>query len=99
MKFGFALNIVIIIGIFLSCNNSKKAMEEETDIAKLNKLFEMKKNPCFGKCPAYKLVIYENGLVSFDGKRFVTKMGMYTKKLTKREFEGIQRAFNASDFF
>ena len=59
----------------------------------------MEKNPCFGTCPFYTLTIYENGIASFEGKKDVEKMGLHTKILSPKEYEGVQRAFDASNFF
>jgi hypothetical protein len=59
----------------------------------------MDKSPCFGTCPYYTLTIYENGIASFLGKKDVEKLGLHTKRLSKKEYEGVHRAFEASNFF
>jgi hypothetical protein len=59
----------------------------------------MQKNLCFGKCPYYTLTIYEGGLVEFDGKKFVEKFGLYNKKLSKKEYRAVKRAFKNADLW
>ena len=59
----------------------------------------MDKNPCFGTCPYYTIIIYEKGYASFEGKKDVEKMGFHKKKLTKKEYEGIKHAFESNNFF
>ncbi len=89
------LSLIAVVIFFLACNTT----QDIPDLSQLKKEIEMDKNPCFGTCPHYSLTIYENGYASFEGKRDVKKMGLHTKKLTTKEYEGIHRAFKASNFF
>jgi Domain of unknown function (DUF6438) len=80
----------------LSCATTQ---EIPTDLSSLNKEIQMDKSSCFGTCPYYTLTIYQNGIASFEGKRDVEKLGFHVKKLTPKEYEGVLRAFKASNFF
>ena len=90
------LPLLILLAFSFSCNTTQ---EIPADLGTLKKEIEMEKNPCFGTCPIYSLTIYENGIVAYEGKKDVDKLGLHVKRLTKKEYEGMQRAFETSDFF
>lgn len=96
MKIQLPLILITFFAFTFSCNTTQ---EIPSDLSTLEKEIEMDKNPCFGSCPHYTLTIYEKGIASFEGKKDVDKLGMHTKKLTPKEYEGVQRAFEASNFF
>lgn len=64
-----------------------------------NVVISVQKLPCMGNCPVYKLTIYSNRLVIFEGKENVSKIGTYTMKLNKQKFSDLQMAFLNSGFF
>lgn len=90
------LGFAAFLAFFFSCNTTQ---EIPSDLSTLKKEISMDKNPCFGTCPYYTLTIYENGIASFDGKKDVDKLGLHVKKLTAKEYEGVHRAFESSNFF
>jgi len=96
MLIRMSLFLVSLFTITFSCNTTQ---EIPADLGTLNKEIEMDKSPCFGTCLHYTLTIYEKGIASFEGKRDVDKLGLHTKKLTSKEYEGVKHAFEASNFF
>jgi len=96
MKFKFPLILIALFAFSFSC---KTTQDIPDDPGTLNIEIQMDKNPCFGSCPYYTLTIYEGGVVSFEGKRDVEKLGLYTKKLSNKEYKGIKHAFEGSNFF
>jgi len=95
MKFLLPQFILLLIAFSFSC----KTTQTIPDLNTLKKEIIMDKNPCFGTCPYYTLTIYEKGYASFEGKKDVKKMGLHSKKLSQKEYEGVMRAFKASNFF
>ena len=63
------------------------------------KSFSYSQGPCFGKCPVYTLDIKPNGIASFEGKRFATKQGKYTKKVSEGEIAELVALFDAANWF
>ncbi len=59
----------------------------------------MIKGPCFGKCPMYKLEIYEGGYTKFYGDRHSDKLGIYDKTISKEELKSLVNAFEKADFY
>ncbi len=78
---------------------SCKTPKETDDPSTLVREMELQKNPCFGKCPYYLMTIYKGGIVRFDGRKFVKKFGLYTKKLSKSEYKAIKKAFKKADLW
>lgn len=64
-----------------------------TNLESLTKIIEMKKGPCFGRCPVFTLSIYDNGLASYEGERFTDRLGVYIKPLSSNQFKQIKDAF------
>ncbi len=74
------------------------------DLTKVNlneqtKLIEMAKSPCQGRCPVFRLTIYEGGIASFDGERYTERVGLWVKKLEKETYEDILRKFRVANLW
>lgn len=54
---------------------------------------------CFGKCPVYKIAIYEGGYTKYYGDRFSDKLGVYDKTISKETFKMLVNAFEAANFY
>ncbi len=89
------LSLFFIIAFSFSCKTTKVP----EDLSTLTKEIEMTKNPCFGRCPSYVLTIYKGGIMTYDGKKFVPKYGLYTKVLSKSAYNDLKKAFNAANFW
>lgn len=59
----------------------------------------LERTSCFGSCPVYKLTIFNDGKVLFDGKEFVKRPGMDTSQITKSQLEELIRQFEKIDYF
>lgn len=79
------LKFMIFIMAITSC--SKKAQPGTSDA---RKLVEMSKSPCFGFCPVYHLVIYENGMMRLNAKQNMKITGTYSKQLNPAQLNTIK---------
>ena len=59
----------------------------------------MSKGACFGKCPIYKIEIYEGGYTKYFGERYSDKLGTYEKQLDQDTYNTLIKAFDNSDFY
>ena len=89
--------LIIFLGfiILASCSGLK-------DVTKFNKadvVLSLKKGACFGKCSVYNLDVYKNGYVVYEGIMNVEKYGLYARKISKKELEGLKAAFDQDNFF
>ncbi|HMQ48575.1 MAG TPA: DUF6438 domain-containing protein [Saprospiraceae bacterium] len=64
-----------------------------------DKLFEMSKGPCYGRCPVFTLTIYEKGLATYRGERNTDRLGLYVKKLDKDQLERLTREFERANLW
>lgn len=49
-------------------------------------VLRMERKSCFiGKCPAFLIEFYSDGVVNYDGKSYVDLYGKYTSKISKEE--------------
>jgi hypothetical protein len=85
--------VFAFIIIFLNnCNISKSVSEK-------NILIELEKTLCSGKCPTFSVKIATNGLVIYEGKENVDKIGIYKSKLSKDQLNELTDKFNKANFF
>ena len=54
---------------------------------------------CFGQCPSYIVIIYNSGKVSYEGKEWAPRQGMYTAQLSPDILEAIMNKAQEVDFF
>lgn len=52
-------------------------------------LIGFEKTPCFGRCPVYKVKVYQSGFATYEGLNFTEKLGMYSAHFTDEEIAGI----------
>ena len=53
---------------------------------------------CFGSCPAYKISIYGDGLVIYEGKDFVKTKGDADGRITREQVQQLVREFEKIDY-
>ena len=68
----FLLSCSINSELDVTLNQSKEIVENEK-----TPFLAMRRTPCYGKCPTYKLNIFSNGDIIYQGIRFVEKLGLY----------------------
>ena len=66
---------------------AKKVSKKASAIAKpvaptaADPVLTFERTPCFGTCPAYRLLVYADGRVAYEGRRAVPLMGKHDLKL------------------
>lgn len=90
----YFLLLLIALPFFSGCGNSKKNMKEENTL-----VFTYEQTACFGQCPVFKLEIYSNGQLHYEGKAFVNKEEKYTKTISPDKVQEIVDLFLESKFF
>ena len=99
----------ISLTFFISCSflnknkvnkDSNVVIEKEiTDYLDKKPLVKMRKTPCFGRCPYFEVSIYDDGLVVYDGMKFVEKIGKYSSFINKKKVALIEDYIRRVDFF
>ena len=77
--------LLVFILFFSSCFDLTK--QKELQGPKI--IISLEKTACFGRCPVFKIIIYNNGEALYNGRKFVKKVGEYDLKVSKREIDKI----------
>ncbi len=59
----------------------------------------LERTVCFGVCPEYRLTIYGNGTVIYEGKRFVKIEGKRTASISEDKIRQLLSEFKRVDYF
>jgi hypothetical protein len=59
----------------------------------------LERTACYGTCPIYKIWIFSDGTVKYEGKRFVKKTGAAVGKLAPKALAQLAKVFARADFF
>lgn len=58
----------------------------------------LERGPCRGSCPVYKVEVFGDGRVRFDGKQHVGTLGVKTGTTTTTAIQDFMRSVSASEF-
>jgi hypothetical protein len=61
-------------------------------------IIRMDKSACFGTCPIYTMLVFDNGMVEYRGDKFCEKLGIYEKQLSDEEFSIVTSLLKEIDF-
>jgi hypothetical protein len=62
-------------------------------------IVSLERTTCFGTCPSYKLIIYENGLVVYEGIDFVGTKGIRKANIGQNDIQQLASKLENSNFF
>lgn len=61
-------------------------------------LASLERTICYGTCPAYRVSVFTDGRVEWEGHHFVKVHGPATKKVTRAQLAALERAFKDNNF-
>lgn len=82
----------------LSCKKHIPMKEKETEVTQISKLISLSKSSCFGKCPVYKLTIYNDGLAILESKVNMEKLGVFHMKLNEDQLSRLNKKIKNIDW-
>ena len=59
----------------------------------------MERTACFGTCPCYKLTIYDDGTIDYEGKEYVKEKGHRRGKVSAENLKKIRDSIEKLHFF
>ncbi|HWR57424.1 MAG TPA: DUF6438 domain-containing protein [Thermodesulfovibrionales bacterium] len=62
-------------------------------------MITLERTICFGTCPAYKLTVYGNGTVEYEGKDHVKTMGRQTYAISREKVKELIYQFKRVNYF
>lgn len=84
--------LIFAVLLITSCATRKGLTEKDLMIS-------IETTPCMGDCPVYCLEIFRNGMVAYEGKEYVEKIGYYSGRISRKELKQLRFAFEEADFF
>jgi len=84
-----ALIGTLIVLMLSSCGSNIK----DVGLSEMRKDIEMRKGPCYGRCPVYTLRVYEKGIVTYEGERFTDRLGIYIKRIPEEQYVELLETF------
>ena len=61
-------------------------------------LATLERTLCFGACPSYRIVVYADGRVEWEGRNWVKVLGPATWQLTAAEVDRLPAAFSEAGY-
>lgn len=92
----------IITLIILAGLNTIEPVQNNTQTTlpiKESVMLTMERTPCFGRCPSYKLTIFNTGKVLFDGDQNTENIGRHSSSLSKTQIDEIKTQINLIKLF
>jgi len=62
-------------------------------------VISLERTGCLGYCPSYTLTIYEDGMVIYNGRAYVSVKGTHVSKISTAQLESLVNRFLADRFF
>ena len=90
----FASSFILAVLLSAGCGSAANM-----NLGSMNKVIEMTKGPCYGRCPVFTLTVYDKGIVSYKGERYTDRLGTYVKKLEKEDLERLLREFKNANLW
>ena len=59
----------------------------------------LRRGACFGTCPIYEVTLRADGTASWDGERFVDRLGQYTGEVDRNDYGRLAAFVQRAGFF
>jgi len=98
-----------------ACKNSKQASEAlveditievaadsltlEAPVSPTDTLVYYRRTPCFGRCPSFELIVYQNRTASYEGQNFVNRIGKYTGEVSEENIKVLMELAEDMGYF
>ena len=79
--------ILLITVLLTSC---KSTHNEHIQTKPSTLLFELQRGGCYGTCPIYTLILHNDRLVKYNGKRFTENRGVFQWYIDRKDFNKIK---------
>jgi hypothetical protein len=93
------MKITLFVFLLAMCLIFTEASAQQVKKLKKNTLIiTIERESCRGFCPAYKMTIYGDGTVEYEGKRNVQDIGNFEKKISKGKVQELLKAFQEANY-
>ncbi|MCS7027566.1 MAG: DUF6438 domain-containing protein [Bacteroidia bacterium] len=93
------MKVIVLTSLLTMCLLFSESCAQEVKKLKKNTLIiTIERESCRGFCPAYKMTIYGDGTVEYEGKRNVDNIGKFEKKIPKSKVQELLKAFQEANY-
>ncbi len=85
------LIVLVLFGYLGYFADSHSSIETSTPVN--DSTFMFSRGACFGTCPIYTFVIYEDGSAYYEGIRYVEKQGFYKGQISRADVQRLTQLF------
>jgi hypothetical protein len=89
---------LIILACGVACYVAPPSNNGNPPGGKHEPLATLERTPCFGTCPVYKVTIFRDGVVEYEGIRFVKVPGRATGQLSARQLAELRTLFQRNGY-
>lgn len=98
MRAHTTLRVAAIAISLIAVSGCKQKAQLSADAADSSLVVSLERGPCHGTCPVYRVDVYGDGKVQFDGKQHVAKTGLQTGTASVAAIQELLGKFKASSF-
>jgi len=104
--------LIVLVSVLSSCNLTKSVVVDETPVVKDtvvvmvepappkdSLVVSFERTPCFGRCPVFKIKVYESGFATYEGLNFAEKIGLYSYRFNQDDLQKIYQMAESIDYF
>lgn len=95
----FLSKVIEIILILVYCLLVIGCSDKTTDSETIQWVFKLSRTRCYGVCPIYSLEISSNGMIKYEGIKYVTLDTTITLQISEKTIQELYNLFKASDYF
>jgi hypothetical protein len=81
----------------VACAHTDSSVPQQPAAARL--VASLERTECYGTCPIYKVSLFSDGTIKYDGKRFVKNTGTATAQSGTSTLSELAKAFAHARFF
>lgn len=99
--FRSTLSSICTVVLLSSCGSQKPATVHDTVFGSSSDpvFFSLERTPCFGKCPAYTVVIHADGTARYTGRSNAPREGEFTGTVDKAIMQALFDRASSIGFF
>lgn len=84
--------------VFLALPGCKQKTQLNTDAVDSSLVVSLERGACRGRCPVYRVEVYGDGKVQFDGKQYVGSMGTQNGTVPVADVQALLKEIQSSEF-
>lgn len=100
MRTSIVVSLLLAVATFPSVCWANPALSNPVPDAGQSRtlIASLERGACLGRCPQYAVRVYSDGLVEFEGRRFVATAEKASATLTAAELKAVRSALEAAHF-